>query len=72
MKKCRFLQKNTYNVQKEEKKDEKKEKKKNNKTQVRSTKVTPQLNPYCNKCLHKPLQSFNSKRWKKISKRKKL
>ena len=57
---------------KKKKKKMKKKKKKRITKQVRSTKVTPQLNPYCNKCLHKPLQSFNSKRWKKISKRKKL
>ena len=62
--------KKTYNVQKEQKKDEKREEKKNKKTQVRSTKVKPQLNPYCSKCPHKPPQSLTAKDERKYQKEK--
>ena len=60
----------TYNIEKEKKKDEKKEKEKNKKTQVRTTKVKPQLNPYCSKCPHKPPQSLTPKVEKKFQKQK--
>ena len=65
--------KKTYNVQKEQKKDEKKDKKKEEKkkkTQVRTTKVAPQLNPYCSKCPHKPPQSLTPKDERKYQKEK--
>ena len=55
----------TYNVEKKEKDEQKK-----NKTQVRTTKVKPQLNPYCSKCPHKPPQSLTPKDERKFQKEK--
>ena len=48
----------------------KKDEKKNKKIQVRSTKVTPQLNPKCSKCPHKPPQSLTPKDERKYQKEK--
>ena len=48
----------------------KKEKEKKKKTQVRTTKVKPQLNPYCSKCPHKPPQSLTPKDERKFQKEK--
>ena len=58
----------TYNVEKKEK-DQKKKKKE--KTQVGTTKVKPQLNPYCSKCPHKPPQSLTPKDERKYKKKPK-
>ena len=55
----------TYNVEKKEKDEQKK-----NKTQVWTTKVKPQLNPYCSKCPHKPPQSLTPKDERKFQKEK--
>ena len=61
--------KKVYNVQKEEKKDKKKEENKK-KTRICTTKVKPQLNPYCSKCPHKPPQSLTPKDERKYQKEK--
>ena len=58
----------TWDVQKKGKDEPKKEK--NKKTQVCSTKVKPQLNPYCSECPHNPPKSLTPKDERKYQKEK--
>ena len=64
-----FYKKENIQRSKRRKKRQKKEEKKK-KTQICTTKVKPQLNPYCSKCPHKPPQSLTPKDERKYQKEK--